>query len=121
MKTDVIEPVGDEVFVAGIKDVSVIEQQDRGPLHEISFGNQAEAPSLKSVGDMLAGDDNAGLGNGKAVVRGAPLRNVAVSPLLRLEMDFEDSLEGTAHLVNSDFEQSKAAHHIQLGFGQGRK
>jgi len=121
METDVVEPFCDEVFVAGIKNISIVQQQNRGPLYEISLGDQAEAPSFKSVGDVLAGDDDAGLGNRKPVMRRAPLRYLSIHLFFWLEVNFEDSLKGPVHLVHSNFEQGKPPHHIQLRLGERRK
>jgi hypothetical protein len=121
MKADVVEPFRDEVFVAGIEDIRIVEQQDRGPVHEVALGDEAEAPAFERIGDVFTGDDNAGLGDGKAVMSRAALGQPSVGLFLRLEVDVEDPLKGAAHLIYSDLKQSEATHHIELLIGQGRK
>ena len=72
----IVEPVGDEVFVAGVEDVGVVGEQNRGPLGKVALRNKVEAPSFERVGNVFAGDDDAGLGDaersvGSAAVAGA--------------------------------------------------
>ena len=37
IEADVVEPFGDQVFVAGIEDIGIVEQQNRGPVDQVAL------------------------------------------------------------------------------------
>src|SRR3569833_54312 len=57
IEADVVEPFGDQIFISGIEDIRVIEQQNRRPVHQVPLRNQFEALAFQRIGDVFPGDD----------------------------------------------------------------
>src|ERR1035441_4428686 len=70
---------------------------------------------------MLPRNNDARLRNRKISGRRSALRHAPGSLFLRLEIEFKHPGQRLPHLVQPDFKQGEAPHHIKLLFGQGRE
>ncbi len=39
MQTDIVQPFGDQIFIAGIEHIGIVEEQQSGPFHQIMLGS----------------------------------------------------------------------------------
>ena len=116
---DVVQPLGDQVLICGIKHVGVVDEQDCGPLREVAFGYKIEAPALKRIGDVLARDDDAWLRQTEATERRSPLKRAA--DWLQLEMKIEDASQHAAQIGDAGIEPGETPQHVQLRVGERGK
>ena len=73
IEADVIEPLGNQILVAGIEHIRVIQQQHRGPVHKIALGYELKPLAFQRIRNMFPGNDDAGLRDWKPVVCRAAL------------------------------------------------
>ena len=74
IKADIVQPLGNQILVARIEDVRVVEQQHRCPVDQVALGDEFKALAFERIRNMLAGNDDAGLRDGETIVCRATLR-----------------------------------------------
>jgi len=114
IEADVVEPFSNQVLIAGIEDIGVVEQQNGCPVDEIAFRDEPEAFAFQRIGDMFPGDDDTGFGDGKTIVCGSTLRCSRLVLAVVFEIDIECASKRTEHFVKPNLKQGVAPEHIEL-------
>src|ERR1039457_2913410 len=120
-ETDVVEPFGDQVFIAGVPYIRVVQQQDRGPVNQVALRDESKTLPLQRIGNVLTGNDDAGFRNPEVSGSVCPFRENSRGLVLGLKIKIKHPCQRAAHLFQANLEKGEAPQNVELLVRKRRK
>ena len=121
IQADIVQPLGNQIFISRIKYISIVQQKNRCPMHKVSFRDQSQPLQLQSVRDMRPRNHDSRFRQSKIGSRGPLQGAVGLGSPPWPKVELKNPCQRAPQCFNADLQRGKAPKHLDLFVVERRK